>query len=82
MRGLLPYGVLEITDRELAKQRFTVECSAAYIATIRSFVLENVATRLADARQSRGMFDALYREAEWDEETDLSMGATGKFFSV
>ncbi|EIM85461.1 beta and beta-prime subunits of DNA dependent RNA-polymerase [Stereum hirsutum FP-91666 SS1] len=76
LRGLLPYEVLEITDRELAKQRFTVECSAAYIATIRSFVLENVATRLADARQSRGMFDALYREAEWDEETDLSMGAT------
>ena len=43
---------------------------------IRGFVSENVAHKLGEIRKSRGMFEALEREDEWDEETDLSMGAS------
>lgn len=46
---------------------------------VRGFISENVALRLAEIRKSRGMFEALEREDEWDEETDLSMGATSGF---
>ena len=48
-----------------------------YISTVRDFVREHIAERLADARRSRGMYDALERHPEWDEDTDLSMGASG-----
>lgn len=78
-RGLLPFEILEFVDRELEKRRFTSECTAAYLATIRGFISEHVAIRLAEIRASRGMFDALQREEEWDEDTDLSMGASGTF---
>ena len=76
-RGLLPYEILEIVDRELSLPRFVAECTPSYIATIRAFLSDHVAHRLATVRKSRGMFEALERSDEWDEETDLSMGATG-----
>ncbi len=69
---------METVDRELSKKKFTTECTAAYLATLRGFISENVAQKLAEQRKSRGMFEALEREEEWDEDTDLSMGATGK----
>ena len=75
-RGLLPFEIMEMVDHELSKKKFTSECTAAYLATIRGFISENVAQRLAEIRKSRGMFDALEREDEWDEQTDLSMGAS------
>ena len=77
-RGLLPYEVLEIVDRELSLPRFVTEFTPAYISTIRTFLHDHVAHRLAINRKSRGMFEALERSEEWDENTDLSMGATGK----
>ena len=70
-----------MVDRELSQKRFTGECTAAYLATIRGFVSECVAHRLAEIRKSRGMFEALEREDEWDEDTDLSMGASGQSFT-
>jgi|SRR5229473_1481702 len=76
-RGLLPYEILEIVDRELSLPRFVTECTPAYISTIRTFLTDHVARRLAIVRKSRGMFEALERSEEWDEYTDLSMGATG-----
>ena len=76
-RGLLPYEILEIVERELSLPRFATECTPAYISTIRSFLNDHVAHRLAIVRKSRGMFEALERSDEWDEFTDLSMGATG-----
>ncbi|KAF8876261.1 hypothetical protein BD779DRAFT_1560988 [Infundibulicybe gibba] len=75
-RGLLPFEILEIVDRELATPRFTSECTAAYLATIRGFVTDRVAHRLGRVRKQHGMFEALERESEWDENTDLSMGAS------
>jgi DNA-directed RNA polymerase III subunit RPC1 len=78
-RGLLPYEILEIVDRELSLPRFVAECTPAYISTIRTFINDHVAHRLAIVRKSRGMFEALERSEEWDEDTDLSMGATGKW---
>jgi len=68
---------MELVDQELASPRFNSESSPAYLATVRKFIYENLANKLASTRQSRGMFDALEREAEWDEDTDLSMGASG-----
>lgn len=64
-------------DRELQHPRFTSECTAAYLATIRGFILEHVALRLATIRESRGMFGALECAPEWDAKTDLSLGASG-----
>jgi DNA-directed RNA polymerase III subunit RPC1 len=69
---------LEIADRELAAQKFTSECTPSYVSTIRDFISEHIAGKLARLRLSRGMYDAMEREAEWDAETDLSMGATGR----
>ncbi|KAF8516014.1 hypothetical protein BU17DRAFT_76736 [Hysterangium stoloniferum] len=75
-RSLLPFEILEITDRELTKPKFMKECTPAYIGTVRAFIVDRIAHRLASVRRARGMFDALEREAEWDEDTDLSMGAS------
>ncbi|KAI0084185.1 beta and beta-prime subunits of DNA dependent RNA-polymerase [Irpex rosettiformis] len=75
-RGLLPFEIMETVDRELSKKKFTTECTAAYLASLRGFIAENVAQKLAEQRKSRGMFEALEREDEWDEDTDLSMGAS------
>ncbi|KAI0052660.1 beta and beta-prime subunits of DNA dependent RNA-polymerase [Auriscalpium vulgare] len=75
-RGLLPYEILENADRELSAPKFLLECTAAYIETVRGFIREHVADRLALARKSRNMFEALERDEEWDAHTDLSMGAS------
>jgi DNA-directed RNA polymerase III subunit RPC1 len=80
-RGLLPFEILGIVDCELASEEFISECTAAYLDTIRCFITEHVVHKLAAARGSRGMFEATEREDEWDADTDLSMGASGKSFS-
>ena len=73
---MLPFEILEYVDRELADRRFTSECTAAYIATVRGFIAEHIAQKVADIRKSRGMFGALERNEEWDADTDLTMGAS------
>ncbi|PPQ79563.1 hypothetical protein CVT25_003445 [Psilocybe cyanescens] len=75
-RGLLPFEVMEYVDRELATPRFVVETSPTYLGIVRKFIFDNVANKMAEIRRGRGMFDALEREDEWDEDTDLSMGAS------
>lgn len=71
---------MEITDRELAERKFIAECTPAYLASVRAYVLDNIAKKVAQEREKRGMFDALEREADWDEFTDLSMGTSGKAY--
>ena len=78
----MPFEIMELVDRELSHRKFTNECTAAYLATIRGFISENVANKLGEIRKSRGMFEALEREEEWDEETDLSMGASCELIST
>ena len=75
---MLPFEILEFVDRELSQRRFTTECTAAYLATIRGFINEHIAQRLGEIRKSQNMFEALEREDEWDADTDLSMGASGE----
>ncbi|KAG5635316.1 hypothetical protein H0H81_011729 [Sphagnurus paluster] len=75
-RSLLPFEVIEIADREMSATKFVTECPAAYMATIRGFLIDRVVHKIAAARKSQGMFEAMEREAEWDEDTDLSMGAS------
>ena len=72
----MPYEIMDITDAELAKPRFKSECTAAYIATVRGFILNEVARKAVKIRERHGMFGAEERQEEWDEYTDLSMGAT------
>lgn len=64
-------------EQQLASKRFANECTLSYVSTIREFISDHIAGRLAQLRKSRGMYDALEREDEWDTDTDLSMGASG-----
>ncbi|KAF9498249.1 beta and beta-prime subunits of DNA dependent RNA-polymerase [Pleurotus eryngii] len=75
-RGLLPFEIMEIVNVQFATRRFVETCPETYMETVRTFIWDNVAKKLGDMRQSRGMFEALEREGEWDEDTDLSMGAS------
>ncbi|KZT66991.1 beta and beta-prime subunits of DNA dependent RNA-polymerase [Daedalea quercina L-15889] len=75
-RGLLPFEIMELVDKELSKRKFTNECTAAYIATIRGFFSEHIAQKLAEIRRDHGMFEALERDDEWDADTDLTLGAS------
>ncbi|KAK0206040.1 hypothetical protein DFS33DRAFT_552424 [Desarmillaria ectypa] len=75
-RALLPYEVMEIVNTQLNSTKFTSECTMAYLATIRAFILDHVVLRQVEVRKSRGMFEALERHEEWDEHTDLSFGAS------
>ncbi len=78
---MLPYEVMEIVNTELNSTKFMGECTMAYLATIRAFVLDHVVLRQAEVRKSRGMFEALERHEEWDEHTDLSLGASGELIT-
>lgn len=76
-RSLLPFEVLEQTKKAgqtVQKQKL---CTEQYVEAVTAYVSKQ-AKRLAEAREQVGMFDAYVKEADWDEETDLSMGAGGK----
>ncbi|TRM68642.1 hypothetical protein BD626DRAFT_395166 [Schizophyllum amplum] len=75
-RGLLPFEVMELLNTELARPKFVSECTTTYMDSIRDFISEKVAKRLAVLRDSHGMYDAMERMEEWDEDMDLSMGAS------
>ncbi|KAL4255325.1 DNA-directed RNA polymerase subunit [Pleurotus pulmonarius] len=75
-RGLLPFEIMEKVNVQFATRRFVETCPETYMETVRTFIWDNVAKKLGDMRQSRGMFEALEREGEWDEDTDLSLGAS------
>ncbi|KAK7467362.1 DNA-directed RNA polymerase III subunit C1 (rpo31) [Stygiomarasmius scandens] len=75
-RGLLPFEILELVDKELGTHRYTTECTSAYLSLIRSFIVEHAVNRLAKVRKQHGMYDALERSDDWDVDTDLSFGAS------
>jgi len=70
---------MALVDHELATPRFKNECTPAYLDTVRKFIYDNLAHKLAESRRGRGMYDAMDREDEWDEDTDLSLGASGVY---
>lgn len=72
---------MEVVEKELAGKKFVNECSTAYLDTIRKFIGEHVAQRIAKVRQGRGMFDALERFKDYDDQIDLSLGADGEYCS-
>lgn len=65
-------------DKELTSKKFTAVCSPTYIAVLREFIFDRAVVPLAEQRKQYGMYDALQKEDEWDEDTDLTMGASGK----
>ena len=75
-RALLPYEILDIVNAELSSPRFVNECTAAFLATVGRF-MRGVVVRVAKVRSTHGLFDAAEKDSEWDEYTDLTMGATG-----
>ncbi|TIB84727.1 beta and beta-prime subunits of DNA dependent RNA-polymerase [Wallemia mellicola] len=74
-RGMLPFEITEHVDKELRTKRWMKECTPHYLSTIRNFIFSSITKKLADLRDAHGMFDALTKSDEWDEETDLNMGA-------
>jgi DNA-directed RNA polymerase III subunit RPC1 len=68
---------MELVNREFGSARFQNECTPAYLDTIRTFISKNIVYKMAEERTRRGMFDALERGDEWDDNMDLSMGASG-----
>ncbi|KDQ65120.1 hypothetical protein JAAARDRAFT_28779 [Jaapia argillacea MUCL 33604] len=81
-RALLPFEIMEFVDRTLNQKKYVSECTAAFRATVRGFVTEHVALKVAEIRKGRGMFDALEREPEWDADTDLSLGASAAEIAI
>ncbi|TIA73384.1 hypothetical protein E3P92_01635 [Wallemia ichthyophaga] len=75
-RGMLPFEITEHVDKELRTKRWMKECTPHYLSTVRNFIFSSITKKLADLRDAHGMFDALTRSDEWDEETDLDMGAS------
>lgn len=65
-------------DKELSSKKFTAVCSETYIAMLHKFIMDNAVEVLAKKRREHGMFDAIEFSEEWDAETDLNMGASGK----
>ena len=76
-RALLPYEIMDIVNTALSSPRFVNECTAAFLATVSRFMRE-VVTRVANVRSTHGLFDAMEKDVEWDEYTDLTMGATSE----
>ena len=62
---------------ELSSPRFRNECTSAYIKSIEDFIQTNVIDKMTTCRDQHGMFDAAEKSEEWDDDTDLSLGAPG-----
>ena len=77
-RGLLPFEITDLMNDELRSKKFVAVCSEQYISVLRKFIHERAVSALAEERRRHGMFDALEKDDEWDAETDLNMGASGK----
>ncbi|EAU80581.1 DNA-directed RNA polymerase III largest subunit [Coprinopsis cinerea okayama7 len=75
-RGLLPFEIIQIVETTLASPRFTQSCLPAYCDAVRDFIVKKVASRVASVRAKHDMFDALEKPEEWDEEMDLTLGAS------
>jgi hypothetical protein len=75
-RALLPFEILELVEIGLSSPRYQAECEPVFRDIVRNFVRTNVVQRLAAIRAEHGMFDAMDKPPDWDEETDLSMGAS------
>lgn len=69
---------MEKVDAELSSKKFISECAPAYVASVRAFLHDKVADRMQRLRKQHGMFEAAERQEEWDELTDLTMGASGE----
>ncbi|WFD35230.1 DNA-directed RNA polymerase [Malassezia cuniculi] len=74
-RMLLPYEIIAICDATLADESFTRVCTSKYIEQVREFIHKNIAENVARVREAYGMYPALERDGDWDEDTDLSLGA-------
>ena len=70
---------MQLVDDELASKKFIAVCSESYISVLRKFIYDTAVAPLAELRGKHGMYDALQKEEEWDDDTDLSMGASSQY---
>ena len=68
---------MDVVNKELDSPKFKTTCPPAYLAKVRDFTYNHIVMPQVEARKSRGMFDALERHEDWDDDTDLSLGASG-----
>jgi DNA-directed RNA polymerase III subunit RPC1 len=74
-RGLLPYEIAEMVAAELASPRWIKETTEKYRDQVQEFMTA-IVDKAAAIREAHGLYPALEREDEWDEDTDLTMGAS------
>ncbi|GAA94203.1 uncharacterized protein L969DRAFT_86320 [Mixia osmundae IAM 14324] len=71
-KPLMPYAILELTDRLLATDRFDMTRHSDFPAQIKAFVVKHIVAPAARFRRAYGMIEALEKHEEWDDETDLT----------
>lgn len=74
-RGLLPYEISELVDAELNSARWKALTTEKYREQVRDFVRDQVVQKAGDIRDAFSLYSATEREGEWDEDTDLTLGA-------
>ena len=81
-RSLMPFEIRERVDATLRTDRFRRVCTDKYLEQIRAFCDVQIAEHVARTREAYGMFPARVREGDWDEETDLSLGADAAQWAI
>jgi len=74
-RGLLPFEIEEVTAKRLQQEEIKGTTTGKYRDQVKEFILEHVVKKAANIRDAFGMYPAEVREDEFDEDTDLNMGA-------
>lgn len=74
--GLLPFEISEIVQAELSSRKWTQLTTEKYREQVHTFLHEQVVKRAGEVREHFNMFPATERGGDWDEDTDLSLGAT------
>lgn len=74
-RGLLPYEIAEKVESTLQSHKWTSLTTEKYREQVREFLTKEVIQRAAKIRDHFTLYPAMEREEDWDEETDLTMGA-------
>ncbi|EEB09711.1 DNA-directed RNA polymerase III complex large subunit Rpc1 [Schizosaccharomyces japonicus yFS275] len=64
--GLLPYKIIEETESILSSRKFTANCTENFIESVRTFVIERLAKKLAQVRANRQLAPKLERPSEDD----------------
>lgn len=74
-RGLLPFEIDEVVTKRLKDEKVKGQTTEKYRDQVHEFIMEHVVKKAANIRAAFGLYPAETREDEFDDETDLNMGA-------